>query len=59
MKPLPIVLWLVIHAAKSVGWEVEHDLQTGRLIVTEDTPCLTRKPRRWFITAEEQLHETR
>jgi hypothetical protein len=53
MRPLPIILWLVKHAAESVGWRVEHCLQTNRLTVTEDRPNLTHRPRQWILTAEE------
>lgn len=55
----PLVLSLVIHAAKSVGWDVERGLQGDRIIVTEAGPTMNRQPRRWIITAEEQLYESR
>lgn len=54
----PLALWLVIHAAKSVGWDVERGLHGDRITVTEAGPTMNRKPRRWIITAEEQLYET-
>lgn len=53
MKPVPLVLWLVIYACESVGWRVERSLHEGRLTVTEDGPHMTRKPRRWRLSAEE------
>lgn len=58
MRPVPIVLWLVIHACESVGWRVERGLQGDRLTVTEDRPNLTHRPRRWVLTAEEVPNES-
>lgn len=55
----PLALWLVIHAAKSVGWDVERGLQGDRITVTEAGPIMNRKPRRWTITAEELPYESR
>lgn len=53
MSRLPVVLWLVIHAAKSVGWSVEWSLHSNTVTVTEDRPQMVHKPRRWRLIAEE------
>jgi hypothetical protein len=58
VKQTPLILWLVIHAAEAVGWTVVRNDGGMAVTVTEDAPNLTRKPRRWLVTAEE-LHETR
>lgn len=53
MTRLPVVLWLLIHAAKSIGWEVEWELQSASVTVVECCAVTTRKPRRWKVSARE------
>lgn len=46
-----IVMWLVAHAVRSVGWDMAWE-PDGSLLVFEGGPMMTHKPRKWRISCE-------